>query len=133
MYLSRFKELVLSGMFFLLILGGTKVLANWNEEKRKIDFLLVSIETLDVIFIRNSKEYGAVEAVAHLRMKLKSAQSSWFAPDQEKWTVKMFIEKIASKSSLTGKPYQIKFPDGRTTLANDWLYLQLAKTAQKKL
>jgi hypothetical protein len=94
-------------------------------EARKIESLLSNVEKLEAVFIRNGKEYPPKEAADHLRSKLKAAQNSIFAPSKDKWTAKLFIEKVASKSSSSGKPYQIKFADGKIVNAGEWLTQKL--------
>lgn len=41
--------------------------------------------------------------------------------------IKDFIEKIASKSSTSGKPYLIRFNDGREVQGGEYLRAKLAK------
>ena len=101
--------------------------ADWNEEKIKINYLIGEIEQLDGVFIRNGNEHSPAAAAAHIRMKMKKAMESWFAPNQEQWTAEMFIEKIASRSSISGKPYKIKIKTGEIVEAGDWLYERLKK------
>jgi hypothetical protein len=90
-------------------------------ELEKIDSLLLTVKSSGVTFIRNGKEYTAREAYDHLRKKLDAAQRSWFAPPKSEWTARMFIEKIASRSSISGKPYRVRFKDGKTAEARVWL------------
>lgn len=79
-----------------------------SREADKIQYLISSVETLKgAQFIRNGKAYGAKMAGDHLRLKLK------VAGDQIK-TAEDFIRHCASKSSLSGEPYQIRFSDGTT-------------------
>jgi hypothetical protein len=100
--------------------------AGWEIESKKIDHLLAAVKESGATFIRNGKEYNSVEASDHLRMKLKKAQSSWFAPKKEKWTAKMFIDEVASKSSMSGEDYLIKEKDKPAVKAADWLNERLA-------
>jgi hypothetical protein len=92
-----------------------------SGELRKIDALLDSVKSSNVTFIRNGSEYTAPEAHEHLRKKLKSAQNSWFAPPKDQWTARLFIEKVASRSSISGKPYLVRFKDGKVLEARAWL------------
>ena len=39
--------------------------------------------------------------------------------------VETFIEKIASKSSLSGEPYKVILPSGKIIFTRDWLYDEL--------
>ena len=95
--------------------------ADWSKEEARIHSLIYEIEQLDGVFIRNGKKHSPEQASAHIRMKLENAMKSWFAPEKDQWTAELFIEKIASKSSISGKPYQIKLQTGQTVDAGDWL------------
>lgn len=92
---------------FLLLL----IEAGYGQDSReadKIQYLISSVETLQgVKFIRNGKAYDARMAGDHLRLKLKAAG------DRIK-TAEDFIRLCASKSSISGEPYQIRFSDGST-------------------
>jgi hypothetical protein len=44
----------------------------------------------------------------------------------------MFIDKLASKSSFSGKPYQIRFTNGQQVDSSLWLYQQLASYDQQQ-
>jgi hypothetical protein len=115
---------------FLSIMSVVTCLAAANgspSELQKIDALLKSVKSSNVTFIRNGTDYTAEEAHEHLRRKLKSAQNSWFAPPKEEWTAKLFIEKIGSHSSLSKKPYLVRFKDGKVLEARVWLTETLRK------
>lgn len=101
--------------------------ADWLEESKKIEFLLGAIESSSVIFVRNGDSYSGKQAADHLRMKLERAQSSWFAPPKEEWTALMFIDKIASESSFSGKEYYVILEDGRWMKSRTWLMMILKK------
>ena len=107
-------------IFFVL-----PIQAEWNEERAKIQYLLREVGKLEGAFIRNGKEHTPAQASSHLEMKLERAMNGWFAPDREKWTADMFIEKIASKSSLSGANYKVRLKDGRIVDAGNWLRKKL--------
>jgi hypothetical protein len=66
------------------------------------------VETLrGVTFLRNGSEYDAKNAADHLRLKLKTAGN-------RVKTAEDFIRLCGSKSSVSGKAYRIRFPDGNT-------------------
>jgi len=109
----------------LILFCATPLWADWQAEENKINFLLSEVGQLEGVFIRNGTEHSPESAVAHLKMKLENAMNSWFAPKKDKWTAKMFIEKIASKSSLSGKPYQIRFKSGKIVNTGEWLHERL--------
>jgi hypothetical protein len=88
------------------------------REKQRIDALIAAVEKSGLIFIRNGSEYSAAEAASHLRLKLSKAGNRISTAEQ-------FIDYLASKSSITGSPYFLKFPDGRTEQAGPWLHRRL--------
>jgi len=113
------------GLLVLFPVLAFHALADWPQEAEKIHLLLNGIVELDAVFIRNGAEHTPEQAVEHLQMKLERAQNSWFAPGKEAWTAELFIEKIASKSSISGKLYKIRFKNGKTITAREWLKKKL--------
>lgn len=84
-------------------------------ENQKIESLIkIVAELKDAKFIRNGKEHDAKTAADHLRKK-------WDYAKKEVKTARDFIDKIATKSYLGGKPYLIRFADGREFKAADYL------------
>lgn len=100
-------------MFVILAIFSETVSAQDYIEKKKIDFLISSVENLKgAKFIRNRAEHNGKEAAEHLRMKMQSALVVQTADD--------FIRLCASKSSITGKPYMIRFSDGKTIKSEEY-------------
>lgn len=91
-----------------------------TAEEQKIDRLIQLVSAMrEEKFIRNGKEYDTAKAVRLIKYKY----------DQEKPSLKTateFIEKCAAKSSTTGFPYQIKFPDGTVRDSEAFLKEKLA-------
>ena len=95
-------------------------------EAQKIEKLIVAVGQLqEAEFIRNGTAYPTDQAVSHLRTKLKNA-------GKKVKTVQDFIDGIASSSSLSGEPYQIKFKDGRQITAKAFLEAKLKEMAEGK-
>jgi len=89
-------------------------------EQQKIDFLISKVENLqNAKFVRNSTSHDSQAAAAHLKMKREKAGSSIKTVDD-------FIEKVASKSSVSGEPYMIKYSDGKKIPAKQF-YLNCLK------
>jgi len=85
------------------------------HEQSRIDKLISFVETQkDMKFVRNGTEYSCAEAARFLRGKLETM-------GREVTTAREFIERIASKSSMSGQPYHVKFADGKTMLASRFL------------
>ena len=88
-------------------------------EDARIEYLLTAVGSLqDAQFIRNGKPYDSKAAVDHLRTKLRAAGS-------RVQTAEDFIRVCASESSISGKPYEIRFADGTVLLAADFLRQKL--------
>src|SRR5262249_34347630 len=76
-------------------------------QQQQIEALIKQIESLDdAKFIRNGSEYDAKAAARFLKAK-------WDANPAGVNTADDFIEKIASISSTSGKPYLIRLKDGQ--------------------
>jgi hypothetical protein len=89
------------------------------EEQSKIDWLLKEVGGSKAVFIRNGKEYDAEKAVSHLKSKL------FFAGSRVQ-TARQFITGVASHSEESGKPYEIRLPDGNLVKLETWLLSRLA-------
>jgi hypothetical protein len=83
-------------------------------ELKKIERLLARIVASEVRFLREGQEHSGKEAAEHLRQKLSVAGPRIV-------TLNEFIDKLASRSATTGKPYEVKLPDGKTVPAKEWL------------
>jgi hypothetical protein len=89
-------------------------------EDAEIEYLLASVGQSNCTFVRNGNAHPSVEAADHLRMKYERAG----------WRVKgadQFIERIATKSSLSGKPYTIQCDGDEPCPTGRWLTERLAE------
>ena len=86
----------------------------------EIDFLLKSIGSSDCTFIRNGSHHDSRAAEEHLRMKYRRGKR--YAPTSEK-----FVERLASKSSLSKKLYYIKCEGEEKVPSGDWLMERLGE------
>jgi len=112
-------------IFLVILVAGVPLWAYAQSkpttEREKIEALIRHIENLkDAVFIRNGREYDAKTAASFLRAK-------WRANDAEVKSARDFIEKVASVSSTTGKPYLIRFKDGREVKSGEYLLAELRK------
>jgi len=106
----------------LVLLAVTFILpapAAEPAEKAKIEALISHIEGLEgAVFIRNGSEYDAASAAKFLRAK-------WKREDKNVNTAADFITKGASVSGTSGKPYVIRFKDGKEVPCGDYLATRL--------
>jgi hypothetical protein len=114
------KNISMALMVYLL-LAAACAFAQDTSEAAKIQYLIASVETLEgAKFIRNGSEYDAHAASDHLRLKLKMA-------GKKVKTAEDFIKFCASQSSITGKPYLMRFADG-TTVKSEVFFKNKLKT-----
>lgn len=100
---------------FLIMLPGTTL----ADDVDRIRFLLDRVKASECSFIRNGTEYSASKAEQHLAMKYERVKSRIT-------TVEAFIERIASRSSISGRPYTVRCPHGEKD-SGEWLREELNK------
>jgi hypothetical protein len=93
----------------------TAMAADMDDE---IEYLLETVAESPCIFSRNGKTYSAEEAASHLSMKYRRGRRYLAHTEQ-------FIDRIASKSSLSGWPYHIQCPGMERRTTGEWLTRQL--------
>jgi hypothetical protein len=104
---------------FLALATVANAVDRLPAEEARIEYLLAVVGSLhDAQFIRNGTAYDSTAAVKHLRAKLDVAGS-------RVKTAEDFIRYCGSKSSVSGKPYEIRFLDGRVVASADFLRQKL--------
>ena len=88
--------------------------------RAEIDALMSRLEASSCTFNRNGTWYPATEAKAHLLGKLKYLEDRGAVQSAEQ-----FIERAASSSSTTGKPYRVKCGSDASVESGPWLRSQL--------
>lgn len=96
-----------------------------GDTNSEIEHLLTSIGKSNCTFIRNGKEYTSTDAEEHLRMKYRKGKNWVENADQ-------FIERIATKSTLSGDPYYIRCSESKQSVSN-WLSEILEKYRYTKV
>lgn len=115
------KTLLASFLFVFTLLGAAWADAAPISEPQKIEMLLSSIGRLQgAVFIRNGSEYTAAQAAEHLRYK-------WNKAGDRVKTAEDFIVLCATKSSMSGLAYRIRFADGTTLDSAVFLEQQLKR------
>lgn len=88
----------------------------------EINYLLRSIDSSACEFFRNGSWYDAQQGAAHLRDKYEI-----LATGDRIQTAEDFIEQAATKSSLSGQPYQVRCGGDKAVTTNEWLRDLLAR------
>ncbi len=116
---------------FILALVGLSTVVRAADvspsERARIDYLLQVVGSMhDAQFLRNGKAYDGSAAADHLRTKLRAAGA-------RVRTAEDFIHYCATASSVSGRPYQIRFADGQTRAAADFLTEKLLEFDTRSL
>ena len=94
-------------------------LAAGADAQHEIEQLIRMVAESDCTFIRNGKRYAADKAADHLRLKYRRGRK--YAN-----TAEQFIERLASKSSMSGKRYYLECDGEPRTETGAWLARALA-------
>ncbi|MEM1174743.1 MAG: DUF5329 domain-containing protein [Pseudomonadota bacterium] len=102
-------QLALAALLTLIVVPATAA-----DDASLIEALLSTVGDSECTFIRNGKEHTAEDAEAHLRMKYRRGK-------RHAKTVETFIERIATKSSMSGRLYMIRCEDADARPTAQWL------------
>jgi hypothetical protein len=111
----------------LLLLSALNA-APGADVQAEVGFLLQYIEESGCEFYRNGTWYDGRQARAHL-----SAKYQYLAGRDQISTTVEFIERVATRSSLTGIPYQIRCQGSAPMGSNQWLSDAIAAYRQANL
>jgi hypothetical protein len=91
----------------ILLAFGGNALALEVPEKARVEAFLQHLSTkTDIVFVRNGSRYPVSKAVSHLRTKLSRAADRLYTAEE-------FIDNVASRSTMSGRPYSVILPDGK--------------------
>ncbi|MDP9933006.1 DUF5329 family protein [Variovorax paradoxus] len=107
---------------FALLLAAVAALAQATpsaSEQKLIDTLILRVSNMKTMtFMRNGDEHNAADAAKHMQAKFDHFKD-------EIVTAEDFIDRCASRSEMTGKPYQVKMPNGAVRDAKEFLTAEL--------
>lgn len=89
-----------------------------DDQNPEIEYLLSSIGSSECVFVRNGSRHSAEKAEEHLRMKYKRGR-------RHATSTEAFIERLASKSSMTRKLYMMECPGVEPEPTGAWLTQRL--------
>jgi hypothetical protein len=102
---------VLAALVILVQLVGP---VRADSPAHEIAYLLELIRQSPCIFIRNGSEYDGAAAADHIEAKY-----AHFRDEIE--TTEDFIDRAATKSLLSGRPYQVQCASAQKIPAAEWL------------
>jgi hypothetical protein len=85
-------------------------------DRAEIEYLLSAIASSDCRFYRNGSWYDAKSAAEHLRYKYESLLAKDLIRDADD-----FIDRAATKSSISGRDYAIKCEGVAEVSSRQWL------------
>lgn len=104
-----------------LLAGGTDSHADVPKaQKPEVEHLLDYLKNSGCLMERNGSTHDAKEAVAHIQKKY-----DYYKDDIK--TTEDFIERSASRSSLSGRAYQVLCPREEARPTADWLKEELER------
>lgn len=109
-----------SAMAALLALATTAHAAPGPVAQREIAGLIAALDGSACRFQRNGSWHEAAEARAHLQRKY-----DYLLKKKQVDSAEQFIQRAASQSSLSGKPYRIACPGQPEQTAADWFGARL--------
>lgn len=121
-------RLLAAGGLLSMALAATVQAATPAQASREIDGLIAGLATSGCAFERNGDWHTADQARAHLQRKYEYLRKRGLADSAEH-----FIERGASRSSMSGQPYHVRCPGKPVAEAGDWFrgLLQRLRAAPK--
>jgi hypothetical protein len=108
----------LAAAIFPLALLVPAIVVSAADMDTEIQQLMRRVESSTCSFVRNGTAHTPADAREHMERKYEFVKSYVH-------TTEDFIEKAASKSSMTGDPYYVDCPDQKRVTTEAWLTDQL--------
>ncbi|MBU2704923.1 DUF5329 family protein [Zooshikella marina] len=112
------KQLLL--FFAVLLFTNTGVADVPPEQKMEINHLVDFVRNSACLMERNGAKHSATEAASHILKRY-----DYFRDEIN--NTEDFIQMTASRSTITGKDYQVLCPNLEPMRAQDWLLAELNK------
>lgn len=100
---------------------------NNGETQREIAHLFAYLKNSNCEFNRNGTWYSPDKAVSHLNRKYQYLLKRGLIKSTEQ-----FIDRAASKSSMSGKPYLVKCGESDTVESSTWFTEELLRFRRAK-
>lgn len=108
-----------------LLLAGHAMAATPAATRTEVVQLMAAVEKSGCKFSRNGSWYSGAEARAHLQKKF-----DYLDRKDMLTTTESFIEKGASTSSMSGKPYEMQCAGSKQITSAEWLTAELKRVRQ---
>ena len=118
--MRRRRTLIILSAALALCAGAPAWAQTDPRARQEIAHLLDFVAQSGCQFYRNGSWHDSKAARDHLQDKYDYLQRRDLVPD-----AKAFIERAASQSSLSGKPYQVRCGNGQPVTSAQWLNAEL--------
>ena len=122
------RSLRASGVAVGVLIFATASALPTPAAQAEIDYLLSAVANSQCEFYRNGSWYGPTSAADHLATKYK-----YLAARDQVQSAEDFIEKAATRSSLSGRDYAIRCGAGAAVASSRWLLILLARYRESHL
>lgn len=109
------------------LVAGSASAATVDATRAEVTHLMAAIEKSQCKFNRNGSWHDAQAASRHLAKKFDYMAKKDLVPSAE-----TFIERGASTSSSSGKPYQMQCPGSAPVASGAWLMAELKRYRSAK-
>ena len=114
-------------LLLIVLLSPVSYAADSNDIMvKEIEHLFDHIKDSECRFKRNGKWYNADEAMEHIHNKYNYLVKRGLIHSTEQ-----FIERAASKSSMSGKPYMISCAETEPVTSSTWFQKELTNFREK--
>jgi hypothetical protein len=96
-----------------------------DQAETEIEHLISAVGESGCTFVRNGSRHDAEDAASHMRLKYRRGK-------RYATTAELFIERLASKSSFSGKPYTIDCPGTDAVPSGKWLSARLQEFREQQ-
>ena len=112
MLLKRLAILLLPALVFALPSQADEA---EDAAQAELEQLFIVVEQSGCVFTRNGSDHDSADAADHLRLKARRGKRYYDTPDE-------YIDRMATESSWTGKPYSVQCPGEDPQSSNAWLH-----------
>ena len=126
---TRTAAMLMLFLFFLILSGPSGALPSESDvAQSEITYLLAHVEKSGCRFNRNGTWYNDTKVIRqHMEAKYRYFQGKGRINSAED-----FVERAASKSEMTGKPYLVKCTNGPEMPTAQWLIDELSRYRKEK-
>lgn len=111
------QKTFLPGIFFLVTCVSSHADVPPGQQA-EVEHLIAYLENSDCSMLRNGREYSGEEGARHVRRKYEHFRDKIDSTEE-------FIELSASKSTISGKPYEVHCPGQPSKESAAWLLEEL--------